>query len=469
MSTRSNITVVLLPEDRGKQLVFDPALVRHPFIVPAEHAAYYRDAFLYKDMASFTVPSIFSPSKPGSALCSYCQSDGYLDGVGATLLEDFPDYRSALNLVLLGDAECIMAVTDVKTTPAGYSQGVLPSPRRHPEHFPHVECSDNDSERDFDGAFHYLFEDGRWKVRTKDVNTYFKDIMEDYPEIHIPLFPVTKSGWTDLRKALDRYRKHCICFRVVSDSESAEQFERSFRTLDGADAWAQDVVHLHDGKPYRVIAHVDAEPDGQTLNTYENHPNPCDADFPLKLVYITPADERRPSRTVTVDDGGGKGYNRVTAGKALLRLLSGINGIPYADWDDARAKTAGIDHYAQVLPERVLHPLLSVPAVDFYQRLTYTLAPLSEQTEELRIDTFLADHEADFSDVYTWAGGKVTVSVEDGDWKHSHRYLDTLMGYLGYEKTDENVTEEDGSDCYSSEHTFRKYNDIPADSLPAMN
>lgn len=454
MSTRSNITVVLRKEDLGKKLAFDHALVKHPFVVPEKNADYYRDAFLYKDMPSFTVPGILTPRKKGTALTSYCQCDGYLEGVGETLLKDFNDYDSALNLVLLGDTDCI-CITDDTTRPGKhYTQGVLPSPKIHPKRFPNVHLSDNDPERDFGAAFHYLFEDGRWWVRTKDINTYLYDIMTDYPDIDIPLFPA-ENGWTDLKEALSRYQEHCNRYVVFADSDSEVYFRNTFIDYEQADSWASTVVHQHDGKPYRVITHLD-DAVGTTLSTYENHPNPCDPDFPMKLVYITPEKNGRPSRTVTLDDGGGKGYDRKTAGDKLLALLREINAIHYADWDEARKHTAGKEYLAKALPDRQLHPLLQVPAVDYYGYVTYTLAPLSEETEDLQLDTFLSDHEVGISDVNESPEGTVIVSVEWGDWKHSHAYLDTLMKRLGYTKDDETVTEENGSDCYSADHYFTK-------------
>lgn len=180
--------------------------------------------------------------------------------------------------------------------------------------------------------------------------------------------------------------------------------------------------------------------------------------LPLKLVYITPEKDHRPSRTVTLDDGGGQGYDHKTAAEKLLALLREINAIRYDDWAEARKHTASKDYLAKVLPDRQLHPLLQVPAVDYFGIVTYTLVPLSEKTEDLEIETYLRDHQADISEVNKSPDGTVIVSVEWGDWKHSHAYLDKLMERIGYTKDDETVTEENGSDCYSSEHHFIKTN-----------
>ena len=48
------------------------------------------------------------------------------------------------------------------------------------------------------------------------------------------------------------------------------------------------------------------------------------------------------------------------------------------------------------------------------------------------------------------------ILIEWGDWKHDHIYLKYVMQGHGYNQVDERVTQEDGSDCYSSVHSFNK-------------
>lgn len=50
----------------------------------------------------------------------------------------------------------------------------------------------------------------------------------------------------------------------------------------------------------------------------------------------------------------------------------------------------------------------------------------------------------------------VVANVEWGDWKHEHRYLDYVMEGLGFSVYKVDITEEDGSDCYSALHYYRK-------------
>ena len=42
----------------------------------------------------------------------------------------------------------------------------------------------------------------------------------------------------------------------------------------------------------------------------------------------------------------------------------------------------------------------------------------------------------------------------DGDWKHDHGYADYVMSQNNFQKTDERVVYEDGSDWYESIHYY---------------
>jgi hypothetical protein len=50
--------------------------------------------------------------------------------------------------------------------------------------------------------------------------------------------------------------------------------------------------------------------------------------------------------------------------------------------------------------------------------------------------------------------GMLCVSIEWGDWKHSHLRAKYLLEQNGFKKVLEKVTDEDGSDCFSAEHYF---------------
>ena len=60
-----------------------------------------------------------------------------------------------------------------------------------------------------------------------------------------------------------------------------------------------------------------------------------------------------------------------------------------------------------------------------------------------------------YADVWT-SGNEIAVHIDWGDWKHQHGWTRDLMEYLGYIKTEEDVTEEDGSDTYSATHIYEK-------------
>ena len=71
------------------------------------------------------------------------------------------------------------------------------------------------------------------------------------------------------------------------------------------------------------------------------------------------------------------------------------------------------------------------------------------------IFSFLNDNGV-WAEVYCQTNNIVVVNIDWGDWRHSHLWARDLMRYLGYVQVGVVVTEEDGSDCYSAEHTFVK-------------
>ena len=51
---------------------------------------------------------------------------------------------------------------------------------------------------------------------------------------------------------------------------------------------------------------------------------------------------------------------------------------------------------------------------------------------------------------------QLVISIEWGDWKHDHKRVDYLMAKKNYLCVEEEITEEDGSDCYSSNHYYEQ-------------
>ena len=77
------------------------------------------------------------------------------------------------------------------------------------------------------------------------------------------------------------------------------------------------------------------------------------------------------------------------------------------------------------------------------------------RNEDERIYNYLKDNGI-YAESYINSEGEVCVDISWGDWKHEHGWCRDLMGYIDYNEDDEIVTEENGSDCYSSIHYFSK-------------
>lgn len=77
------------------------------------------------------------------------------------------------------------------------------------------------------------------------------------------------------------------------------------------------------------------------------------------------------------------------------------------------------------------------------------LSPAEEIDLADDINTYLMENLLYPVDVFA-ADTRVMVEIEWGDWKHDHLRCDALMELKGYTLVEEEVTEEDGSDCYSA-------------------
>lgn len=72
-----------------------------------------------------------------------------------------------------------------------------------------------------------------------------------------------------------------------------------------------------------------------------------------------------------------------------------------------------------------------------------------------KINQTLKDHDI-WHESGLAAKNAVAITIEWGDWKHDHGFVDYLMKKMGYILVCEQITEEDGSDCYSSIHIYKK-------------
>lgn len=79
--------------------------------------------------------------------------------------------------------------------------------------------------------------------------------------------------------------------------------------------------------------------------------------------------------------------------------------------------------------------------------------------DEERVYNYLKDNGL-YADISSNSLGEIRVEISWGDWKHEHGWCRNLMGYIGYDEDDEIVTEENGSDCYSSIHFFSKKQEV---------
>lgn len=89
--------------------------------------------------------------------------------------------------------------------------------------------------------------------------------------------------------------------------------------------------------------------------------------------------------------------------------------------------------------------LVSIPAEE----------PKKEEELQTMVTRILEEGKL-FAEVDATPDGEIIVLIEWGDWKHEHGYLRCLMQQNGFTETAENVTEENGSDCYSAIHIFKK-------------
>lgn len=77
-------------------------------------------------------------------------------------------------------------------------------------------------------------------------------------------------------------------------------------------------------------------------------------------------------------------------------------------------------------------------------------------TQVEKIQKALDKEDLSYREIDENSLGEIRIEISWGDWKHSHAYTDYIMGQLGYKLDEEIVTEEDGSDCYSSIHYYSK-------------
>lgn len=142
MATRSFIGVVVNPQDNGKTI--SPSL-----------------ELLGKDIESFLKEAEFHDTvieDSTKVIRIYHHWDGYPDGVGKTLLDEFNSYEKALNLMSFGDASTINGTT-----------AVFYNSWREGEDWKYTKPRQYTTEKEYealaDQEYAYLFKDGKWYVK----------------------------------------------------------------------------------------------------------------------------------------------------------------------------------------------------------------------------------------------------------------------------------------------------------------
>lgn len=157
MATRSFIGVVVNPQDNGKTIA--PSL-----------------EVLGKDIESFLKEAEFHDTvieDSTKVIRIYHHWDGYPDGVGKTLLEEFNSYEKAINLIAFGDASDING-----TTAVFYNSWREGEDWKHTK--PRQYTSEQAYEESCDEDYAYLFKDGKWYVKNcwSDEDTDWKAVEE---------------------------------------------------------------------------------------------------------------------------------------------------------------------------------------------------------------------------------------------------------------------------------------------------
>lgn len=147
MATRATITLKIKDEDLNKTKKFD--IDKLP-----ENTSYKDDCI--ENLREVTL------NKPYISI--YHHFDGYPEGLGLTLYEEFNDYDKALNILLGGDASSINGDTIIQYCPAYQDENW---DRTKPDLTDEIPAADQD--------YQYYFDDEKWWFRGYE-KTNWKDL-----------------------------------------------------------------------------------------------------------------------------------------------------------------------------------------------------------------------------------------------------------------------------------------------------
>ena len=164
MSTRSNIRVILKEEDRNKDLKFTPNEQQADDLKEDEWGV---------DQLN---EGMWEPVNPDGAesLMIYHHWDGYIEGVGKTLVEKYNSYEDALNLVLGGDCSSINGT-------------YTPYANRKGEEWECIKPRPVSESHKMEEEYDYMYKDDKWYVRAAYDERY--------------------EDWTPLEEALKNIKK----------------------------------------------------------------------------------------------------------------------------------------------------------------------------------------------------------------------------------------------------------------------
>ena len=94
-----------------------------------------------------------------------------------------------------------------------------------------------------------------------------------------------------------------------------------------------------------------------------------------------------------------------------------------------------------------------MPKIKTIETIVVTKEEIQKHLDEANTE-FRENYAAFSAEIQSLDTMEIAIEFEWGDWKHEHGYADYVMREHGFIKTDEQVTEEDGSDCYSSIHYY---------------
>ena len=148
MSTRSFVWVKIKEEDKGSTKKAD--LI--------EVGLLEGDTLCYRDKEDVAKDKIQGVELNGNYIGFYHHFDGYLSGLGKTLLEHFDTYDKILNIALLGDESSIV------------DGDISPYCSFERERWDNIKPTVKDELGNIEYEFEYLFNNDKWYYRYGDID-----------------------------------------------------------------------------------------------------------------------------------------------------------------------------------------------------------------------------------------------------------------------------------------------------------